>query len=466
MSSSSFTRSLVTTVQQIVCEVTRYPEKIVTPDADFEEELGIDSVKLAEILAAIRARFQITERLVGNLSEVRTIATIVEHLAQKLRPSKSAEPAPSAPPDAAAAAAPAVDLLPAVIRILASVTRYPEHLLLPDVDLEEELGIELGQRIDVLAALREQLQLAEPLQTQAAAFRKIRTIRELAAAVTRLQRPAEDGRAPRRLPQPPRPTPAAATPLAAPFSGKVFLVTGSGRGLGKRLAQHLGSLGATILVNSFHSRDAGEATTQELIDSGCRAHHLWGSVASPAHIDRMLAWIDRELGGFDGIVSNASNGALARAAELPPERLELAFRTNVVALQLLATRGAALMKRRGGGRIVALSSYSAHQYVEYQSCQGPVKAAVEALVRYLAVELADSNIQINAVCCGPLYGDLLSKYPEGERLIPQWESQTPGNKLCSEQDIAYTVEFLLSDKARMLNGSTVTVDGGMFARGC
>lgn len=468
MSSSSFTQSLITIIQQIVCEVTRYPEDLVTPEVDLEEDLGIDSVKLAEIIAAIRARYQLTERIVGSASDVRTIAAIAAQLAQKLNIPKSVDP-PS--PASRPAPRPAPSALPestiaAVIRVLAEVTRYPEHLLLADAELEEELGIELDKRSDVLAALREQFHLTEPLPASGAALRQLRTIRDLAAAVTKLAPPpaAEQSAARQRAPerQPSQPALASGTP---PLTGKIFLITGSGRGLGKCLAHHLGSLGATIVVNSFHSRAAGETTTAELLASGCSAFHLWGSVANPAHVERMMAWIDSELGALDGIVSSASNGALARQPEMLPEQLELAFRTNVVALHLLAMRGAPLLRRRGGGRIVALSSSSAHQYVEYQSAQGPAKAALESMVRYLALELADSNIQVNAVCCGPIYGELLSRYPEGDRLVPLWESRTPGKRLCSEQDIAHVVEFLLSDKARMINGSTVKVDGGMSLRG-
>ena len=84
MSSSSLARSFITTVQQIICEVTRYPAHLVTPEADLEEDLGIDSVKLVEILAAVRARYQITERLVGNVHDVRTVAAIANQLAQRL----------------------------------------------------------------------------------------------------------------------------------------------------------------------------------------------------------------------------------------------------------------------------------------------------------------------------------------------------------------------------------------------
>lgn len=470
MSSSSFVRSLITTVQQIICEVTRYPAHLVTPEADLEEDLGIDSVKLVEILAAIRTRYQIKERLVGNVNEVRTVSAIANQLAQRLGASKGLEPVAAAPPagsaDPGSLPGPVEPQLAEVIRVLAEVTRYPEQLLLPDVDLAEELGIELGKREDVLAALHKQLQLPAPLQADGASFRKIRTIFDLRDAVVRLrQRPAEPSRAVKVASPEPRPGSAPATAASAPLAGKIYLVTGSGRGLGKRLVQHLGSLGATVLVNSFHSREAGEQTTQELCRSGCRAFHVWGSVANPAHIERMFTFIEREVGGLDGIVSNAANGLVAPVKEIQLEHLELAFRTNAAALHLVAMRGAGLLQQRGGGRIVALSATSAHQYVEYQHAQGPAKAALEAMVRYLALELADRNVQVNGICAGPIYGEHLSKYPDTESLVPLWESRTPGNKLCSEQDIANVVEFLLSDKARMINGSIVKVDGGLSVRG-
>ena len=91
---------------------------------------------------------------------------------------------------------------------------------------------------------------------------------------------------------------------------------------------------------------------------------------------------------------------------------------------------------------------------------GPVKAAIESMTRYLAVELEPHNIRVNCVSAGPLYGDLLDKWPEREKLIPRWEAVSAASRLCTDTDVVEMVMFLLGSGATMMNGSVVTLDGG------
>jgi len=187
---------------------------------------------------------------------------------------------------------------------------------------------------------------------------------------------------------------------------------------------------------------------------------VWGSVANPAHVEAIFEAIDREVGELHHFVSNASNGRFAPLEQTTPEHWELAFRTNVMGYHQCAVRAARRMERHGGGRIVALSSNGSSRYLEHFGAMGAVKAAVEALTRALAVELAPRNVQVNAIAAGPIYGHVTSHYPDHDRILPYWESRTPGGRLCSEEDVAAAVLLLLSEGARMINGATVTVDGG------
>jgi enoyl-[acyl-carrier protein] reductase III len=245
------------------------------------------------------------------------------------------------------------------------------------------------------------------------------------------------------------------------LAGKTVLVTGSSRGLGRAIAAALGRAGARVVVNSFHSRDEGEAVVAAIRGAGGDAAHVWGSVANPAHVEAMFETIARDVGDLHHFVSNASNGRLGPLEQTTPEHWELAFRTNVVGYHQCALRAARMMERHGGGRIVAVSSNGSTRYLEHFGAMGAVKAAVEALTRALAVELAPRNVQVNSVAAGPIYGHLTSHhYPDHERILPYWESRTPGGRLCSEEDVAAAVLLLLADGARMINGATVTVDGG------
>jgi NAD(P)-dependent dehydrogenase (short-subunit alcohol dehydrogenase family) len=123
------------------------------------------------------------------------------------------------------------------------------------------------------------------------------------------------------------------------------------------------------------------------------------------------------------------------------------------------------MRRRGGGKIITLSSPAAHGYVDYFGCMGAVKAAVESLTRSLAIELARDNIQVNCVSPGPVYGELLDKWPESERLVAQWEANTAYGRLCEARDVSHFVAYLLSEPVKLFTGSVLVMDGGISSQG-
>ncbi|HEV2764181.1 MAG TPA: SDR family oxidoreductase, partial [Pyrinomonadaceae bacterium] len=258
---------------------------------------------------------------------------------------------------------------------------------------------------------------------------------------------------------------ASLTPERKPFAGKVALVTGSGRGLGKDVVSYLAELGASVVVNSFHSRPEGERTVEEIKAKGGTAVHAWGSVANPDHVKTIFDAVESNFGGLDFFVSNASNGMLARLTDITPEHWEKAFRTNVVGLHQSALRAVEMMKRRGGGKIITLSTPASHGYVDYFGCMGAVKAAVESLTRSMAIEFAPDNIQVNCVSPGPVYGDLLNKWPESERLIRQWESNTAYTRLCEARDVSHFIAYLLSEPVKLFTGSVLIMDGGISSQG-
>jgi NAD(P)-dependent dehydrogenase (short-subunit alcohol dehydrogenase family) len=246
----------------------------------------------------------------------------------------------------------------------------------------------------------------------------------------------------------------------AVFQGKIALVTGSGRGIGKVIALRLAELGAQVIVNSFHSRDRGDKTTAEATAHGGKAVHLWGSVANPAHLKRIFQEIDTRFGGLDYFVSNASAGIFAPLTDVTPADWDRCFRTNVVALHQGALLAAELMRRRGGGKIVALSSVGAQRCFDFFGCVGPVKAAVESLVRYLAAELAQDGIQVNTVAAGPVLGELLEYYSPR----PRWERLVPRQHLITEEEVVDPVLFLLAHSG--MSGTALVLDAAGSLRLC
>jgi NAD(P)-dependent dehydrogenase (short-subunit alcohol dehydrogenase family) len=209
----------------------------------------------------------------------------------------------------------------------------------------------------------------------------------------------------------------------------------------------------------WSSTRSTRATAAELVAEGRTAVHLWGSVARPRHLDEMFDQIRERFGVLDIFVNNASNGLIAPLEYVTPEHWEKSYRTNVIALHQGALRAAELMTR--GGDIASLTSPAAQKCTQLFGCQGTIKAAVEGLLRYLAVELAPRGIRVNAVAPGPIYGELLDRYPESSRLIRLWESISPERRLRTEKEVAQFMVRYLTDQTLPLSGTVVLADSGV-----
>ncbi len=446
-------------IRRCAAEVTRYPVDILTAEAQLEDELGIDSVKLAEIAAVVGREFDIPSDRLPRGAQARTLAAIAEVVGQWLARASPpvaakapASPEPVAPP---VSAAPASGALEARVRdVFARVTRYPEALLTPDADLEDELGIDSVKQAEVLAVLVRELGLTDAPQPS----QRLRTIAAICEMARSRLSPSPTPAQPVRVAQAPRRSP---PPVELPFEGKVAFVTGSGKGIGKVIAARLASAGATVVVNSFHSRDEGERTAAELNAAGGKALHVWGSVAQEEHLDRMFATITEQFGGLDFLVCNASNGLIGPFDRISPRDWDKAFRTCITGTYECAMRARPLMAARGGGSIVTMSTSMSQRYMHDLGCQGVVKAGVESLTRYLAAELAPEGIRTNCVSAGPVHGELLGMFPDAAARVARWEAATPGGEICTAEDVADVTELLLGPKTRRVNGAIWVVDAGL-----
>jgi NAD(P)-dependent dehydrogenase (short-subunit alcohol dehydrogenase family)/acyl carrier protein len=468
-------------VRSVFAQVTRYPLEILDPQATLEEDLGIDSVKLGEVFAVLREEYRLPATIGIPPEELKTIGGIAAALSKHLGNGGNGNgnshgngnghghgSGPDAPAPKRSSRHGNGSLEPAAFEagvraVFADVTRYPPEILDPQAGLEEDLGIDSVKLGEVFAVLRERYELPATIGIPP---EELKTIGSIAGALRNYLLAGEPAAEPE-----PEPAPIAAqsfaalTPQLKPFAGKIALITGSGRGLGKDIACYLAELGATVVVNSFHSRQQGIETAEEIAAAGGKAVHLWGSVANLDHLETLFLEVETRFGGLDFFISNASNGMLARLEDITPEHWEKAFRTNVVGLHQSALYAARLMRRRGGGKIITMSSPAAHGYVDYFGCMGAVKAAVESLTRSLAIELAKDNIQVNCVSPGPVYGDLLDKWPESQRLVAQWESNTAYGRLCEARDVSHFIAYLLSDPVKLFTGSVLVMDGGISSQG-
>jgi NAD(P)-dependent dehydrogenase (short-subunit alcohol dehydrogenase family)/acyl carrier protein len=467
-------------VRDVFCAVTRYPVDILEPYASLEEDLGIDSVKLGEVFAVLREKYGLPAVLDLPRERMKTIAGIAESLQHYVAAASPAPLASIASPVAASApmieasAYAAEDFTERVRAIFAEVTRYPIDILEPAASLEEDLGIDSVKLGEVFAVLRERYSLPEVLDVPRESMKTIGAIADalrkyVAGPMSRNGHHASlnghsNGNGHGSIGVVEQEPPVVHAREKKPFEGKIALITGSGRALGKDVAVYLASLGATVIVNSFHSREQGAKTVEEIIAAGGKAIHAWGSVANPEHVESIFAQIEQTYGGLDFFISNASNGMLGRLEDLTPEHFEKAYRTNVIGLHQCALRALNLMKRRGGGKIITLSSPASHGYVDYFGCMATVKAAVESLTKSMAIEFARYNVQVNCISPGPIYGDLLNKWPESKRLIAEWEQATVCDRLCVDRDVSHFIAYLLGDDVKLFTGSVLVMDGGISVR--
>jgi enoyl-[acyl-carrier protein] reductase III len=237
------------------------------------------------------------------------------------------------------------------------------------------------------------------------------------------------------------------------FEGASVFVTGGSRGIGKAIALRFAGLGATrVAIGYLRSDQAAEDTAAELRELGAEPVLVRGNVSS----DRVLAQA-AALGPLDVLVHNAATGVIRPALETEDKHWDWTMTANARALLALARAVAPQMP--SGSSIVGISSLGAQRVLENYTLVGTSKAALEALIRYLAVELAPRGIRANGVSGGVVDTGALEHFPNKEEML-RFGGDNPAGRLVTPDDIAAAVTFLCSPEAEMIRGQTVIVDGG------
>jgi len=242
------------------------------------------------------------------------------------------------------------------------------------------------------------------------------------------------------------------------LEGKVALVTGGGRGIGRAIALKLASQGADIIVNFFRRRSTAEQTAKDIEALGVKAEIIRANVGEEAKIDEMFDTIGNKFGRLDILINNAASGVGRPVTDIDVKAWEWTMDINARACLLCAQRATKLMEGRGG-KIVSISSLGSFLVWPTYAIVGVSKAALEALTRYLAIELAPRGICVNAVAASFVETEALKFYfDEGlnEDNIPV----TPVGRIVNPEDVANVVAFLCSEEAFMIRGQTIIVDGG------
>jgi enoyl-[acyl-carrier protein] reductase III len=247
------------------------------------------------------------------------------------------------------------------------------------------------------------------------------------------------------------------------LAGKVALVTGASRGIGRAIAHKLAAAGCDIAANYYNSADEAEALCVELRAMGRRAYAIQASVGMPDSVDDMFVEFSRHFDRLDIVVSNAASGVLKPALEMTLKHWRWCLETNALALNLLAQHAVPLMTP--GASIIAMSSLGASRAMPDYGFIGASKAALESLVRTLAQELGAKHIRVNAVSAGVVDTDALRHFPNREELLANFARRTPAGPVLTPQDVAGAVYLLCLPEAAMITGHTLVVDGGFCISG-
>lgn len=240
--------------------------------------------------------------------------------------------------------------------------------------------------------------------------------------------------------------------------GRVAVVTGSSRGIGRAIALELGRQGADLIINHRRNstRAQAEAVAYELQKLGRRTLVVKADVADPHDVAQMFSLIRSEFGRLDIVVNNAASAVFRPLLQLAEKHWEHVWDVNLRAINLCIQQAVPLMAT---GAIVNITSLGSIRYLPNYGALGAAKAAIESLTRSYAVELAPA-IRVNAVC-----GGLVDETGFSEMIPPEEKKRitelTPAGRMVKPDDIAKVVAFLCSDGAEMIRGQSIIVDGGI-----
>ena len=246
------------------------------------------------------------------------------------------------------------------------------------------------------------------------------------------------------------------------LSGKIALVTGGSRGIGKAIASELGKRGATVIINYLKNHSAAQATVDELEAAGVTATRIKAHVGDEAAVKSLVGKIEEEFGHLDILVNNAASGVMRPAAELSAKHWDWTLNINARGPWMLAVAASRLMPE--GSRIINLSSPGSTRVLPAYFAVGVSKAALEAVTRYLAVELGSKDIAVNTVSAGFVMTDAIDVFPDELGVKDIASRPTPAGRVIVPEDVAQVVAMMCGADSSMIRGQVIMVDGGETLR--
>jgi len=247
------------------------------------------------------------------------------------------------------------------------------------------------------------------------------------------------------------------------LAGKIAIVTGGARGIGRAIALKLAGAGCDVALIYHNSHEEAESVCRRIREIGQRAQAIQADVSEPDSVIEAFQSFREQFDRVDFVISNAALGVLRPALELTRKHWRRCLETNALALNLLAQAAVPLMT--GGGRILGISSLGAWRAIPQYAFIGASKAALESLARSLAQELGPRGIRVNIVSAGVVDTDALKYFPNREQLLAEYAARTPAGPSLSVEDVAGAAYLLCLPEAGMINGHTLVVDGGYCISG-
>ena len=240
---------------------------------------------------------------------------------------------------------------------------------------------------------------------------------------------------------------------------KFIFISGGTRGIGRAISLSQARRGVTLFLNYLRDDESALKVKKSAEQKGAKVYLLPGNVGDPETAQTLLKEVSKKTGHLDALIHNAALGVFKAVHELRVKDWDISLDVNAKALLTLTQNALPLMKQ-SGGKILAISSLGSHRFTPHYGAIGISKAALENLVRYLAVELAPYKIHVNAVSGGLVDTDSLKMFPQSDRMKKEFLSRTPGGRLGSPEDIAKVVSFLLGPDSGWIYGQTIIADGG------
>ncbi len=242
------------------------------------------------------------------------------------------------------------------------------------------------------------------------------------------------------------------------LDGKTALVTGGSRGIGKAIAMELAQRGANIAFNYLRNHTAARDTEIQISQLGVDVLRHRANLADAASTSRLINAVSKRFTSIDILVNNAASGVMRNSLQLEEKHWDWTLSINSKAPWMLTAAAIEWMPR--GARVINISSPGSTRVLSHYFAVGVSKAAIEAVTRYMAIDLAPKGISVNAVSASFIQTNALEAFPKELGIGKVAQRPTPAGRPITAEDVARVVAMLCTPDAEMIRGHVITVDGG------